>query len=245
MENNKASDLFRKIPKFSSLIGYFDRIEINDLKKFTRDDLKNNVEPKDRLILHVLIEDVLKEYLFQPTFQPLHDGTLNLRSKLSSTRLKVAKDRQINCEELIHIIGGDTFEKTRRVICSHNDLFECDVRYLFNLVAKMPNCFEVDLSFNRLYGTNVETKKMVDNSIKSILELPQVKYVVVIGNVIASLSQKDFFLQLNEDHLKKLIWIPSEWISGKGWKLVLENEKFHPMIEELHKKYWNDVYDPV
>jgi hypothetical protein len=178
-------------------------------------------------------------------FSPAPDGTLNLRSQLCSTKLKGVNARPINCDELFQRIDEGALEKTCRLICSFNELFDCDVKYLFNLVAKMPNCFEVDLSFNRLYGTNEESKKMVDTAIKSILDLPHVKYVVVIGNVFASLSRKDFFEKLNEDQLKKLIWIPNEWISGKGWKLVLDNVDLYPMIEKVHENYWNNVYDPV
>lgn len=264
---NKASTLFQALPKFSPLLPYFEGIEISDLKTLTPEDLKKNVEPKHRILLHLLIDQVLKTYLLQPVhpqsplrvpiylpndpftlekFSPEPDGTLNLRSQLSSTLLsKGVNSRAINCKEFFQRIDGDALEKTRRLICSHNDLFDCDVKYLSKAVAAMPNCSEVDLSFNRLYGTSEETKMLLDTNIKSMLELSHVNYVVVIGNVIASLSRKDFYQDLKEEHLKKLIWIPKEWLAGNGWKSVLENVNFHPMVEKLHQKYWNEVYKPV
>jgi hypothetical protein len=45
--NTTASSLFENVPKYAPLISYFEGVEINDLKKFTPEELKKNVESLD------------------------------------------------------------------------------------------------------------------------------------------------------------------------------------------------------
>lgn len=200
--------------------------------------LNPHLKPQGSAIdaMRVHSNPIAKDPLLPLNLKPL-DGTVDLRGQICSTKLRGVSGRPLSCDELLEKFCDSDLRETRKFICSYNELFDCDVPYILNIVQKMPNCAEVDLSFNRLYGTE-DTSNMVDRCIRLMLELPQIKHVVIVGNVLASISRKDFYNQLDELHLSKLIWIPKEWLSGNGWKGVLEKTPLHEIVEMQHRLYW-------
>jgi hypothetical protein len=60
--------------------------------------------------------------------------------------------------------------------------------------------------------------------------------VDISHNPIASVERRDFFEKLTEDQLKKLIFLPKQWVKTGAWRALLT--KFQDIVLETHKKYY-------
>jgi hypothetical protein len=60
--------------------------------------------------------------------------------------------------------------------------------------------------------------------------------VDISHNPIASVERQDFFEKLTEEQLKKLIFLPKQWVKTGAWKVLLT--KFQDIVRETHNKYY-------
>jgi len=148
----------------------------------------------------------------------------------------------LSCDELLEKFCDDDLRETRKFIWAN-----CSIA-TFNTSSILSKRCRIVLQLiyllrilNRLYRQYRWCEKMVGSYIRLILELPQIKHVVIVGNVLASISRRDFYNQLNGKHLCKLIWIPKYWLSANGWKGVLENTTLHEIVEKHHRLYCNST----
>lgn len=166
--------------------------------------------------------------------------TVDLRGKVVSTKLRGIVPEKIPSHALVETFNNMVPKINFRIYCAIDfsgcQLLDEDMSYIADVVHLFENCFEVNLSNNRFHGLNDNT---VDYHLFRILRQASIKHVLIIQNPIASIDRKDLFTKMNENDLRKLIWIPEQWLQGGGWKSVLLNNKNLKFVEEAHIKYYN------
>ena len=56
-------------------------------------------------------------------------------------------------------------------------------------------------------------------------------------NFLASIDRLDFFQQLTNKQLEKLIWIPDNWVDNVSWKIVVKVTQ-QEIVEKAHKQHY-------
>jgi len=239
--------------KYQPRLGnYFQNLTVGDLSLFYAEDLEQMAAPGDKPLMRVCVDDVLGPYLKQtnpfeakkqliPVWpQPkasIDPKTLNLTglvmplafaSAAPSFAKKTVKEYYTSEKE------GVFYDV---VNFSGNHLLDDDLPEIAKAISKW-NPKIVNLSNNRFHGYDMRYRKEVDKALQDILAVSSVKYVDITANPLASVDRKDLFNLLNKEQLKKLIWIPKNWINGGNWKVMIDNKSFHPEIEKTHKEYY-------
>ena len=68
--------------------------------------------------------------------------------------------------------------------------------------------------------------------------LQRVKFVDLVDNPLASVGRRDFYNKLESSELEKLVWIPSNWVDGMGWTVMIDDKGKHEMIKLAHTRYY-------
>ena len=91
--------------------------------------------------------------------------------------------------------------------------------YIFDFVAAFPLCHTVDLKWNRISYDGEEPQ----NEIKKLLELENIRYVIIVYNFIGGFEGTKFLRSLDENHGRKLIFVAKRWLNG-DWKRIIKNK---------------------
>lgn len=160
-------------------------------------------------------------------------GSYDLRGVITSIKFKnVSKYVTLDLESVRDAIR-EKKEQLHSLILDGSALMDEDMSIILDIVSDLPKCSTVDLSFNRLYGVDTD----MDKHLNSLLDLPHVREVIVIGNPIVSIERSKFFLTMNDAAASKLVWIPKCWLSNKVWKIMVPEGK-HDLVSQVHKKYY-------
>ncbi len=93
----------------------------------------------------------------------------------------------------------------------------------------------LDLSYNRFTSDPFK----LDHIWKSILDLPNMKYVNMCGNVLASDQRNDFMQSLSTDQLSKLIFIMPNWVMADSWhRMFKDKPELIPVVQRSHTTYY-------
>jgi len=121
---------------------------------------------------------------------------------------------------------------------SCNVLFAEDMGKVYTAVQNTA-CKTLDLSKNRIFASTQAEFDKLSIALIGILELKQLRFCDITINPIASIDSQDFFVQLADKQLEKLIFIPEHWLSAGHWKVMLQ---FDPdrcaMVMKRHTAYY-------
>jgi hypothetical protein len=116
-------------------------------------------------------------------------------------------------------------------------LTDKDMPFVLRIVRAHPACGRVNLAFNYFTKDQASTSGLLE-----ILKLPQVKYVVIVGNPLASFDGKDFLQGLDDAHLRKLIWISRIRVDGESWTKLVKAGKAD-LVRQSHAEYYETYGD--
>ncbi|KAI3656894.1 hypothetical protein MP638_001386 [Amoeboaphelidium occidentale] len=117
---------------------------------------------------------------------------------------------------------------------SYNYLTGDDLPELICVLRLFTQCVHVDLSSNRLFASG-ETQ----SGLLNILSLNQQMVINICATAFASIDSKQFFLTVDEDLLKRIIWIPKSWYKGAGWYAVVPDAKRQKIIFAAHDQFYS------
>ncbi len=101
----------------------------------------------------------------------------------------------------------------------------------------LPKLKELDLSFNRIGLKGL-------SFFEEVLDRPEFQYLNIVGNPAASVEAKTYFTQVSKERLRKLIWLPENWIDSKNWRILLSDRsdlsEVTQYIAMIHRKYYEE-----
>lgn len=145
----------------------------------------------------------------------------------------------------MHKLNEDLLTKPNLVVCkvfdvSKNGLGQLDGPYIVKCTKLLPNCQFVDLQVNR-----ISDQDGVPEWLFELAALPNIKFIRILKNVLATSECIDFWKQVNkrsqeEKHpiLQKLIWVDEYWIDKQGgWKNIIKPE-FIDVVKQVHEDFY-------
>lgn len=243
METAKISDCCTD--QFQRLSKYFHDITFSDLDWIDEDDIVQTAMPEDRLLMKVFVIKCIRPFfetleskpVVNPRKQPrlsVENGVLNLqRMVLSPTFEKDTDTHLIPLADLPGKIQEDIWPHHVRVLdLSYNHLSNKTLEHISRCLDVLPQCEVLDLSYNSIRDDEG------CNELERILNRPSLSFLKICVNAIASDLGKSFLHGLDDDALRKLIWIPKIWLSSSGWKGVMEDERKCVVVEQTHYLFY-------
>jgi len=176
---------------------------------------------------------------------PVQDKTkLNLSGRVFSKVYKgKVLTRLIPADELVSklkTLKEVDFSTVTEVDLTRNQLNDDDLPHIYELATLLPKCAVIDISHNRFHGLQDGDCFVADKALFNLLELKQIKLVVIIGNALATRDREDLFkkLEANTELLAKLVWIPKVWLSHEGWKALVTNPSAQIIVTKVHMEYF-------
>ena len=247
------------ISRFHKLDAYFEGVTEEDLLSQDIEDYIEFAEPKDKGLMQVFVTKYLSKHL----------ETLN-RSKVKSLNLGEMfynGDSLHGCGKVVPanmgFVGKPTIKDLVEMICplkevrlidlSNNFLGDTDLDYIVHLVSKLELDGKlketvVNLKNNKIHGWD-NMKATVCKLLNQLVQLQNVKFVVMVYTPFCTSDQKDFFMKIgtptHDDCLpcteitSKLIWIDWVNIFNDGWQHLLTNSLdlalFPPNLELVRR----------
>ena len=240
--------LFKDL-QFKELGVYFKNLSFGDLIFLDQEDLFAAAKPEHKLLMRIFAKKKLEEFWNREKTQPFQRQTISSENKTTAEE-KSKNPFDFSGGKLVtstffgmtNPSPGKTFVNEMSppdpnwttLNLSSNNLLDEDVSHIKNYVDPLNKLEILDLSWNRIYG---KWNPEVDRNLIAIAKKPSIKFIVVVGNPIASIDRADFLQNLEDWVLKKLVWIPEHWIEAGGWKgLVRPGQK--EIVLQTHESFY-------
>lgn len=240
--------------KFERLSKYFYDLNNEDLGFLSENELINMVEPNEKHIMKIFIGRFLRFYLNKHVSVYLNDPNdpnfffdIKKKNKLpgdySESLLSIINQRslfydtnKITLKSLKGQLNG-----IKQLNLSKNFLSDNDTSIIAKLVEECKPEI-VNISDNHIHGYDIHNAEDLEKNIFKIL-FNTSKYVNLVANPFCSVDKKNFFMKLKEEELKKLIWIPLEFVNTEKWKSLIPNQEFHSIIKNSHEDYYKNYLE--
>lgn len=177
-----------------------------------KEEKKNQKEEKK------FMEKIIINFTFLNDLK--NEEIANLEKKVVDDQFSMfsTADRPPLSSALNELIGSN---QTIRVLkLGFNNLGDRSLPILFKYCRKFPNLEYLDLFSNRISAN-------AWSGLKALLELKNIKFINIAGNIIASADSKNFFEILPIELLVKLVWVPEHWINAKpAWTYCLGKRSY-------------------
>jgi hypothetical protein len=236
MGTNKQLTEYFTEARFSPLQHYLVGITVEDLMNFQDEDFLEAVDKKHRLLMKAFLRSTREKIDEEIAAQGvLLDGdVLDAHSKVHSSAFGtswVPVDR-VPVQQLLHSFDRSLLDRVKVLDLSGNDLIAEDLIHINNIVQALPNLEQIDISFNRMAKSDSDNYDLLKQWLDK-------KGVHVVGNYFV--DTPNFALSLSSAQLKNLLWIPPNWLEGRGWSALFAN---HPDQEKIvydsHKTWYAD-----
>ena len=254
--------------KFADISHYFGILEVEDVIKSDLSEFVTLVELKDRILMNTFVTNYLQPYKDSLRFEKSTTDVQNLRfrtglldasgkriqssyASISWKGLRIDQTQQIT-EKVQELVRG---EKIKVFDLSGVLFVSQDIKYVYKLIEALKDSLEnciVNLENNKIHGYDEKYREEVPKVVKMLCEIDNVKYLVLFNNPFCTFDRKDYFQTYHEDPkvLQKLIWIPSHFLKGNGWKSLLKEEemvqksvsKVHEEFQKYFEPYIRDKY---
>lgn len=233
--------------------------EIKDeMMKFTVEDLECLDEydfccladsEKKKPLMKILYNRFQNRVKLSPYHDSYKSNDVNMSNRLISSSYGNLKSYKISFDQFVRDASEvSTLEDSssnpdkifKRKHCCHimnlsnNYLNDFDLPHLLQLVKDV---YLVD--FLVLYGNRFHCYKSSKSLsiFRSIVKNVE-KFIIIAGNPFATMDNKDeFFMNMDEDEVRKLIWINKPHIDSTAWKSLVP----HEMIADIHQTH-KDFY---
>jgi len=246
------------VSPFKSLLEkYFTNITLNDLKLLKPKELISFAAYSDRFLMTIFVNKYLANKLDDEnkkkegrntemeitklnmglTIQK--SGRLDLSGKIISSRFDSSfYPDYVPTSKLKEILSDYPFvwDFVKYLDLTHATLFDEDLQHIAHLVREMTSCEIFNLSYNRIFIP--KDKDLL--GFYELLRLNQVRYVSIVGNVLASIEGKYILNGLPQIELQKLIFIPKCWVERGDWKVFI-NQENQDLVEQTHEEYYANL----
>lgn len=238
---------------FEPLSRYFGSLQPDDLIDLDLESFPELVEFKDKILMTVFINKKLIPYLEYSSYKPkeiivnkltLKDGVLNARGCLSSRELPSHNGRVCISDLADRILDMKPLLKSINFLdLSGNELYSGDIVHIYGLLIKLLPYIDnatVSLEGNKIHGVG-KYRVIVDTFLNKIIEIKEIRYIVLVSNPFNTIDRQDFFDTLTVDNnaCKKLIWIQQYNISNSGWHFMLKSMDVCEYVKKNHIEYYS------
>ncbi len=239
------------VDKYDALAKYFGQLTVVDVESFSEEEFVETVQYKHRLLMRSFYRNELCklpqsriEYVQCAEVQPAQltivqrRVVLDLRQKAVSLQFANSLPTQIPVNKLVEKMKLKNLNPqfTLDICLANCFLRDDDMQYVEQLLQYFVKCQRLDLSGNRICGS----ESQADTMLLAMLDegkYPQLEYVDVVRNPVASIENKELFESLTSSQLERLIWVPAAWIEGATWRTMVKPEMYDTVIQ-AHKKYY-------
>lgn len=256
------TQVFAKNPenetKFSDLKKYFTKVTKEDVLAQDIYDYISWASPEDKSLMDVFIRDQLSPYLLKcvevqvPDTQSLETPIYDNNSLLGARRIgpssfsgKMTINQLVDMECPLKVVS--------LIDLSENHLGSADLEHVLKLVENLNNqgklsASTIMLADNRIHGIQGMEFK-VRAWLNKLVEINEVKHVVLRDNPFCSIDQKRFLSRIgltNEGNEmpspeieSKLIWIARWHLFSDGWKTCMDiSDEIAERIKMVHLKFY-------
>jgi hypothetical protein len=177
-----------------------------------------------------------------PSFDPNQmlippiNGVLDLSGRVSSSRFSNFSTGLISIGNIINLLPPSPHtlrESVTKLNLFNCNLFDEDVKFVYDLVKQLPNCHTVNLRSNRIHGV-----ALVNKFIYELVDLPSINFVDICYNALTPTDQRNFLRSLNNQNgWSKLIWIPQHGLHEEEW-LAMADPQHRDTIKTVHAIYY-------
>lgn len=252
MTDRPVLSVVQVLEQFRDLVPYFTGVSIGSIlnkESWKNDFVKDsNIEHRFRMrqfvesVVGPAIDKVLKQDPRSVSQTELNNHLyLNLNDKLLSVKFKSIESQKMFVDQLY---SYSVDPRVQYISMRRNFLQDEDMEHILKFVSKACENrinlrLTIDLENNYFHGYHPSTRESFDENLKKILSLPQVTNVNLCNNPFASVDRSDFFSEVEMDQLKKLIWIPSQWLDNQLWtSMVRRSEAEIKVIFEAHLQFY-------
>lgn len=126
------------------------------------------------------------------------------------------------------------------VILSDCLLTNFDLKAVTELIKLLPSCRRVDLESNFFGEPDVKVKGVeVVSLMKQLLRLPQLKFLNITYNPLASIDLPEFFFSLDSQDLARLIWIPEYCLNDSAWLFLIPDPVNQEIVRQAHLSFFH------
>ena len=243
--------MFEVDERFSSLKVYFDRVTIDDLNNFSESDLLETTAKEDRMLMKRFIQQTdigsfLKKSPFDSNVSPpntnaepfdVERGMLNLRARMISYRMAPYGQGRISTSALRALLMHySSLGHIKSIDMSWNNLLDDDLSVIAEaLLEVQATCEVINLASNRFHGVVSDVALI---ALSKILSLPKLRYLDITGNALATVDQLTFFHACSKEEFSRLIFIPSNFLKGSAWHIMV-TPLWQDLTRETHKTYYS------
>jgi hypothetical protein len=237
---NKCLIEFCTEARFLPLKEYLNGVLVEDLVNFWDEDILETVDKKDRLLMKIFLRSTREQIESQITAQGVVlDGcVLDAHSRVCTSVFGSSLEpvNRVPVQQLLLSLPSEaSFFPTVEVLdLSGNDLLTEDLIHIDEIVSALPNLKQIDLSYNRMANSTPDALE----PLKRWLGQKQIKVHVLFNNFIDS---QEFINSLQQLELMNLLWIPPNWLEGRGWTAKFASSERIQWVYTSHR-HWYDNY---
>ncbi len=158
----------------------------------------------------------------------INGDVINL-NRITSQELKMYSPYIVE-KEFVSIVENTDMKIRNRIIVFNKERSNMKhTQYTIKLVNLFPNCQIVNLKNN-----NIDNVEYVEN----ILEKCSIDYLVITRNPVVCFTFSEWYKNLSIEYLKKLIWIPKQWLNRKDAINICGVEKID-IVKKVHEEFYN------
>jgi len=263
IDKSKSSEIIKQtnssniqIPApYAGLEQYFTSLTYAHFKHLSVEEVLVLVEPRHKLLMAAYVNEHLRKDIanwqaanidddpFKRKAKPevplteLRSDTLDLTNMLVSSAFKDLPTTKNSIDKYLEGLKKNV-ATMHTVNLSDNQLLDCDMKFIKEIV-EITKVKEVELSRNRLHGVGrTWPKEDFFSQLTKVLNFDFVRHINITGNPAASIDSKDFFSNLTENQLRKLIWIPEKWFSAKNWTACVPASMVQ-VCEQAHTEFYS------
>lgn len=204
----------RATGRFSPLQPFLAGVLVSDLPRLTHDDIIQAAPPELRLLMTIFVKTELGKFLDYDQEVRGEDG-YDKADGPSGMSFEDYLTTEVSSTEIVNLASTGLDESNM-----------VDIAYSFD--SKFPAARTLNLSSNTIgtgaYKLASPTKPEVYAALVSLLDRPVTKYVDISKNPISSADAFDLFTEkLTDEHYRKLIWVPQEWLETSDWRSMVPN----------------------
>ena len=258
LPDNVALRRIRQNPRFSKLMPYFVGLTDDDFKLMDHYMVEKCVKLEESLLMKIFVEkyliDILKNNMGvtksifktfnKPPLLKVVSGVLKLSGAISTVRYKKGKQTHVYyLDDLFNELTkqGITLSDIRILnLSDNNELYKEDWELLIKLVTQFVNCHTVLLT-----GCHF-LRKTDPKVIIPLLELPQIEYVNITSTGWATIEHCDFFKDLRDDLVCKLIIVNDYWLESGNWHVMYDTRhNKDEIVEKVKTKHYSFYGTPI
>jgi hypothetical protein len=222
--------------RFEPLKAYLNGVTVGDLVNFEDEDFLETVSKKHRLLMKIFLRSTREKIESQTAGQEYLDGdVLDVHGRACTSVFfgnSWVPVNRVPVQQLLLSLSPEDQNNAKVLDLSGNDLLTDDLIHIDNIVEKL-QLEQIDLSYNRMVKSDNPEAFI---PLKRWLREKQIKVHVLFNYFIDS---KEFIEGLDDTELSNLLWIPPNWLEGRGWTSRFASQARTQLVYDTHKSWYS------